>query len=67
MIAPDKDGKSRAYLRQVQSGPMIGDAVVLHAGLSAGEQVAASGSFKLRDGALVAIAGEAEVAHGRNR
>jgi membrane fusion protein (multidrug efflux system) len=36
---------------------MFGDEVVIHAGLVAGEQVAASGSFKLRESALVAIAG----------
>ena len=67
MIAPDKDGKPRAYVRQVESGAMIGDVVVLHTGLSAGEQVAASGSFKLRDTALVAIAGDSENAHGQGQ
>jgi membrane fusion protein (multidrug efflux system) len=36
---------------------MLGDEVVIHGGLSAGEQVAVSGSFKLRDAALVAIGG----------
>ncbi len=36
---------------------MLGDEVVTYAGLSAGERVAASGSFKLRDGVLVAVAG----------
>ena len=35
---------------------MLGDEVLILAGLSAGEQVAASGSFKLREDALVAIA-----------
>jgi len=67
VITPDKDGKSRAYVRQVESGAMIGDVVVLHAGLSAGEQVAASGSFKLRDAALVVIAGDSENAHERGQ
>jgi hypothetical protein len=33
---------------------------VIHAGLSAGERVAVSGSFKLREAALVAIAGSHE-------
>jgi membrane fusion protein (multidrug efflux system) len=50
-----EDGKTRAHLRPVQSGALLGDEIVIHAGLSAGENVAASGSFKLRDGALVAI------------
>ncbi|MGH6689775.1 MAG: efflux RND transporter periplasmic adaptor subunit [Gammaproteobacteria bacterium] len=57
VIGTDKDGKPRAYGRQVESGAMLGDEVVIHAGLSAGERVAASGSFKLRDGVLVAQAG----------
>ncbi len=57
VLAPDKDGKTRAQLRPVQSGAMLGDEVVIHGGLSAGEQVAASGSFKLHEAALVAIVG----------
>jgi membrane fusion protein (multidrug efflux system) len=60
VIEPDKEGKTRAHMRQVESGTMLGDEVVIHAGLSAGNLVAASGSFKLRDGVLVAIAGEQE-------
>jgi membrane fusion protein (multidrug efflux system) len=39
---------------------MLGDEVVIYAGLSAGEQVAVSGSFKLREAALVVIAGSPE-------
>jgi membrane fusion protein (multidrug efflux system) len=60
VIEADRDGKTRARVRQVESGAMLGDEVVIQAGLSAGERVAASGSFKLRDGVLVASAGEAE-------
>ncbi len=60
VIQPDEHGKTRARARQVESGAMLGDEVVIHAGLSANEMVAASGSFKLRDGVLVAIAGEQE-------
>jgi membrane fusion protein (multidrug efflux system) len=56
VIAPDKDGKMRAHVRQVESGTMLDDEVLILAGLSAGERVAASGSFKLRDALLVAIA-----------
>lgn len=55
VIAPDKDGRNRVHTRQVESGPMIGDEIVIHAGLTAGEQIAAVGSFKLRDGILVAV------------
>ena len=54
VIGPGQDGKTRAQVRPVQSGTMMGDEVLIHSGLSPGEQVAASGSFKLRDAALVA-------------
>lgn len=57
VIAADKDGKSRAHLRAVESGAMLGDDVLIHSGLEAGEQVAAAGSFKLRESVLVMIAG----------
>ena len=57
VIAQGADGRARAHVQQVESGAMFGDEVVIHAGLTAGEQVAASGSFKLRESALVAIAG----------
>lgn len=56
VIAPDKDGKPRAHVRPVRSGTVVGDEVMIHAGLAAGEQVATSGSFKLREGVLVAVA-----------
>jgi membrane fusion protein (multidrug efflux system) len=59
VLAPDREGKTRARLRQVQSGALLGDEVVILDGLSAGERVAASGSFKLREGMLVALAGGA--------
>lgn len=58
VIAPDQDHKSRAHIRQVESGTMVGDQIVIHAGLDVGETVAASGSFKLREGVLVAIAAD---------
>jgi membrane fusion protein (multidrug efflux system) len=63
----DKDGKTRAHVRQVESGAMLGDEVVIHAGLSAGERVAVSGSFKLREAALVAIAGDSEGDRGQGQ
>ena len=56
MLAAGKDGKTRAGLRKVRSGPVLGDEIVILDGLASGEQVAASGSFKLREGALVAVA-----------
>ena len=64
VIEPDKNGKTRAHVRQVESGAMIGDEVVIYAGLSAGERVAVSGSFKLREAVLVAIAGSPEDGNG---
>lgn len=55
VIAADEQGSTRAHLRRVERGDALGDAVVIRAGLEAGEQVAASGSFKLREGVLVAL------------
>ncbi|HKB04670.1 MAG TPA: efflux RND transporter periplasmic adaptor subunit [Gemmataceae bacterium] len=59
VIEPDKDGKPRAKLRAVEAGAMLGDEILIVTGLKPGEQVATSGSFKLREGLLVAIAGDA--------
>lgn len=56
VIAADPKGQPRARLRPVRVGAMLGDEVVIDDGLAAGERVAASGSFKLRDAALVALA-----------
>jgi membrane fusion protein, multidrug efflux system len=55
VVAQDKDGKARAQFRHVQVDTLAGDEVVLRDGLTAGEQVASSGSFKLRDAVLVAV------------
>lgn len=55
VVAPDKDGRTRVHARQVASGAMFGDEIVIQSGLTSGEQIAALGSFKLRDGILVAI------------
>ena len=56
VVNTDESGKSRAHTRQVQVEAMHGDEVVIRDGLAAGEKVAASGSFKLRDQVLVSIA-----------
>jgi membrane fusion protein (multidrug efflux system) len=66
VIGADAEGLDRVQTRRVESGVMIGDQVLIEEGLSPGERVAAKGSFKLREGALVAItpdpAGETAVA-----
>jgi membrane fusion protein (multidrug efflux system) len=56
VLAAAKDGKTRAQLRLVKTGPVLGDEIVVVDGLAVGERVATSGSFKLRDAALVAVA-----------
>ena len=56
VIAPDSTGKQRAQSRAVQMAGLIGDTVLIMNGLQPGEQVAASGSFKLREGLLVSTA-----------
>ena len=53
VIEPDAQGKLRAHERPVRAGPMLGDEIVILDGLKAGEQVAASGSFKLREAVQV--------------
>lgn len=54
---PGPDGakmpKMRASQRFVKLGPTIGSDIIVLEGLKEGEQIAASGSFKLREGALV--------------
>jgi membrane fusion protein (multidrug efflux system) len=42
----------------VEAGSVLGDEVLILSGLTPGEQVASSGSFKLRESALVAIAND---------
>jgi membrane fusion protein (multidrug efflux system) len=59
VIAADPSGQPRASLRRVKSGSVTGDEVIIESGLEAGEPVAASGSFKLREGVLVSAAGQA--------
>lgn len=59
VVAPDEQEHLRAHVRAVESGTVIGDEVVIESGLAAGEQVAASGSFKLFEGALVAAVPDA--------
>ncbi len=53
VLAADQGGALRAHERAVSSGPVVGDAVLILKGLKPGEQVAASGSFKLREAVKV--------------
>ena len=62
VLEADEAGKLRAHRRAVESGPMQGDQVLIVNGLEAGERVAASGSFKLRESVLVAVANQDAVA-----
>ncbi|HKW42029.1 MAG TPA: efflux RND transporter periplasmic adaptor subunit [Gemmatimonadales bacterium] len=54
LIAADSAGHNRAHEQPVQSGPVLDDDVVILSGLTPGQHVATSGSFKLREGVLVA-------------
>jgi membrane fusion protein (multidrug efflux system) len=58
VLTAGKDGKTRSQQRAVTAGPVVGDEILILDGLQVGEQVAASGSFKLREGALVAVAAD---------
>jgi membrane fusion protein, multidrug efflux system len=58
VLATDSTDRTRAHVRSVRAGAVLGDEVMILDGLSAGEQVATSGSFKLREAVLVAIAGD---------
>ena len=52
-VLVEQAGKLRAQQRAIRTGPVHGDEIVVEAGLEANELIAASGSFKLRDGLLV--------------
>jgi len=56
VITTGADGKPRAHVRAVESGPVVGDDILIVGGLVPGERVATSGSFKLREAVLVAVA-----------
>ena len=58
VIVPGPDGRTRAHVRVVTCGPVLPQEVLIIEGLEAGERVAASGSFKLREAVLVAVASD---------
>ena len=55
VLEQDSNGQMRARERQVKVDAMLGDEVIVRDGLEAGESVAASGSFKLRESVRVAV------------
>jgi membrane fusion protein, multidrug efflux system len=55
VLEQGEGGRTRAFLRRVEAGPVLGRDVVILSGIEAGERVAASGSFKLREGVLVHV------------
>ena len=67
VLAADSTGALRAAARSVVAGDVVDDEVVIREGVAAGEQVATSGSFKLRDGARVHLqpAGESVAVRAR--
>lgn len=67
VIADGADGAPRAHLRRVESGGMLDGSVLIFDGLEAGERVAASGSFKLRDAVRVAVAEDSTATLGAGR
>jgi membrane fusion protein (multidrug efflux system) len=64
VVTPDAQGSTRAHVRNVQSGPMVGDQVVIRHGLEAGELVASQGSFKLYESIAVNVADGGEAVGG---
>ena len=59
VLEQDPKGQLRARERQVKVDALLGDEVIVQEGLAAGERVAASGSFKLRESVLVAVSNAA--------
>jgi membrane fusion protein (multidrug efflux system) len=55
VLAPDAQKQLRAQMRPVRVGATVGDEVLVFEGLAPGDQVATSGSFKLRDAVRVAV------------
>ncbi len=53
VVGPDEKGVLRAKQRPVRLGPAVGDDVIVLGGLEAGETIATSGSFKLRENVMV--------------
>ena len=57
-LLEEEDGALRARQRIVETGPVAGGEIVVLGGLAEGDVIAGAGSFKLREGLLVQIAGQ---------
>jgi membrane fusion protein, multidrug efflux system len=64
LIEATEDGRSRAHVRPVSAGGVMADEVMILTGLNAGDRVATSGSFKLRESVLVALANDSTQSGG---
>lgn len=53
LVETDAGGVLRAHQRKVESGPALGETVIVLSGVEVGQRLAASGSFKLREGVRV--------------
>jgi membrane fusion protein, multidrug efflux system len=53
LVEADGAGVLRAHERKIESGPVLGETVIVLSGVEAGQRLAASGSFKLREGVRV--------------
>jgi membrane fusion protein (multidrug efflux system) len=67
VLVADEKGNTRAQARPVRVDAMTGNEVVIGEGVKVGERVAASGSFKLRDAALVSAQEPAQTVAFNNR
>jgi membrane fusion protein, multidrug efflux system len=56
VVETEAGGAERVHERKVETGPVLGESVVVLAGVKSGERLAASGSFKLREGVRVQAA-----------
>jgi membrane fusion protein (multidrug efflux system) len=66
VLQEDPEGKLRSHLRRVTSGTVLGDLVVIEEGIVPGDRIATTGSFKLREGALVHVAAASTTAAKQN-
>lgn len=64
VLCAEPDGSTRAHRRSIEVAALVGDEVIVVGGLDAGEAVAASGSFKLRESVLIGLADDPQTTAG---